>query len=258
MERNDIITAIIADDESLARNVIKKYLADFPQVEIICECATGLEALNKINEHHPDVIFLDIQMPDLDGLSLLNELKYPPLVIFTTAFNQYAIKAFEMSATDYLLKPFHKERFAQAMNKVLHQRNSPDELGKRLMSLQQSLNEMTRAEKKFQTRVVVKEKESFLFLTTEEIMWLEASGDYVKIHTREKSFLKNISLNELEAKLNPQIFVRIHRSTIVNISFIKEMKPYFNGEYHIYLRNGTELKLSRSHKEQLSQIIGAG
>src|SRR6185503_270035 len=132
MERNDTITAIIADDESLARNVIKKYLVDFTQVKIIHECANGLEALNKINEHHPDVVFLDIQMPDMDGLSLMSELKHQPNVIFTTAFNQYAIKAFEMSATDYLLKPFSKERFAQAMNKVLHQRNSPNDLGKRL------------------------------------------------------------------------------------------------------------------------------
>jgi len=256
MEKSEtIIKAIIADDESLARNVIKKYSSAFPQIKIIAECENGLIALNKINELHPDLIFLDIQMPELDGLSMLNELKQLPQIIFTTAFNQYAIKAFEINAVDYLLKPFDKDRFAQAIQKVIEQKNSPAFFQKQINNLQQSLDELLKGDKKFTSRILIKGKDGFSFLNVQDIVWFEAYSDYVKIHTKEKYFLKNISLNELETKLNPETFIRIHRSTIVNIAFIKEMKPYFNGEYYIYLTNGEKLKLSRSYKDKLKIII---
>ncbi len=256
MEKSEtIIKAIIADDESLARNVIKKYLSAFPQIKIIAECENGLIALNKINELKPDLIFLDIQMPELDGLSLLNELPQLPLIIFTTAFNQYAIKAFEINAVDYLLKPFDKDRFAQAIQKVIEQKSSPAHIQKQIKDLQNSLDEVLKADKKFTSRILIKGKDGYSFLNVQDIIWFEAYSDYVKIHIKEKFFLKNISLNELETKLNPEIFIRIHRSTIVNIAYIKEMKPYFNGEYYIYLTNGEKLKLSRSYKDKLKIII---
>jgi two-component system LytT family response regulator len=255
-KKETTVNAIIADDETLARNVIRKYLLSFPQIKIIAECSNGLAALNKINELQPDLVFLDIQMPDLDGLSLLGELKHLPLVIFITAFDQYAVRAFELNAVDYLLKPFDKDRFATAVKKVMEQKISPAFLEKKINSIQASLNQVLHSGENFISRILIKGKSGYSFLDVQEITWFEADSDYVKIHTREKVFLKNISLNELESKLNPGMFIRIHRSSIVNIKCIKEMKPYFNGEYHLYLTTGQELKLSRSYKDKVKQIIG--
>ena len=250
-----ILKAIIADDEPLARNVIRKYLSAFMQIKVIAECENGLIALNRINELQPDVVFLDIQMPELDGLSMLTELKQPPLIIFTTAFSQYATRAFEINAVDYLLKPFDKDRFTQAVQKAIEKGNSPVQIQKQINGLQHSLDELLKAGKKFTSRILIKAKDGYSFLSVEHIVWFEACSDYVKIHTRENVFLKNISLNALETKLNPETFIRIHRSTIVNIAFIKEMKPYFNGEYYIYLDNGEKLKLSRSYKDNIKNFI---
>jgi len=255
IKNETIVNVIIADDETLARNVIKKYLVSFPQIKIIAECANGLATLNKINELHPDLVFLDIQMPDLDGLSLLSELEQLPLVIFTTAFDQYAVKAFELNAVDYLLKPFDKNRFAIAVKKVLDQKIPPALLETKINSIQNSLDQVLQTGH-FISRILIKGKSGYSFLDVQEVSWFEADSDYVKIHTKEKVHLKNISLNELEAKLNPASFVRIHRSSIVNIKYIKELKPYFNGEYHLYLTTGQELKLSRSYKDKVKQIIG--
>jgi two-component system LytT family response regulator len=255
MEKTATIKAIIADDESLARNIIRKYLLDFPEINIIAECDNGLTALNTINELNPDLVFLDIQMPDLDGLSLLNELKEIPLIIFTTAFSQYAIQAFEKNAVDYLLKPFDKGRFAVAVEKAMEKKSSPSFLEKKINTLQTTLNQILDADKKITTRLLIKGKNAYSFLDVKDITWFEAHSDYVKIHTKEKYYLKNISLNELESKLNPQVFIRIHRSTIVNVSYVKEMKPYFNGEYHLFLTTGEKLKLSRSYKDKLKFII---
>ncbi len=253
---SNTLKAIIADDESLARDVIKKYIADFPDIIIIAECENGLAALNSINQLNPDIIFLDIQMPELDGLSMLSELKDLPLVIFTTAYNQYAIKAFEISAVDYLLKPFDKERFASAIQKVLARKNPAGHIQKQISDLQNSLTDYINAGKKFITRMLIKGNDAYSFLNLNDITWFEADSDYVKIHAKGKSYLKNISLNELEKKLDPAVFIRIHRSTIVNISYIKEMKPYFNGEYYLYLTGGEKLKLSRSYKDKIRLIIG--
>jgi len=256
MDLNTIsINAIIADDEVLARNVIKNYLAAFPQIKILAECENGLVALNKINALKPDLLFLDIQMPELDGFAVLSELKNPPLIIFTTAFNQYAVKAFENNAIDYLLKPFDQQRFSMAIRKILSQNATPPFWDNKIIALQATLDQLIDPDKKFITRLLIKETEGYSFLPVENIMWFEAYSDYVKIHTSEKMYLKNISLNELETKLNPRIFARIHRSTIVNISFIREMKPYFNGEYHLILINDDKLKLSRSYKDKLHSIM---
>ena len=248
------IKAIIADDESLARNVIRKYLEAFPQIEVAAECENGLVALNKINELSPDLVFLDIQMPDMDGLSMLSQLISPPMIIFTTAYNQYAIQAFELNAIDYLLKPFDHQRFAQAIHKMLEQHASPSSVENKLNKIQNTLDRILLPGKSFATRILIKEKNGYSFLKVQDIIWFEADGDYVKIHTAGKTHLKNSSLNELETKLNPQTFVRIHRSTIVNIAYIKEMKPYFNGEYNLHLTNGEKLKLSRSYKDKLKLL----
>ncbi len=251
----ELITCIIADDEMLARDVIRNFLSDFNEIKIIAECENGLTTLNTINELDPDLVFLDIQMPEIDGLTLLKELKKPPLIIFTTAFNQYAIKAFEINAIDYLLKPFDKERFSMAVTKVLNHKNDNTSIENKISTLQNSLNEFIHGDKKFVSRLLIKGNDAYSILNTRDVTWFEAYSDYVKIHTKEKTYLKNISLNELESKLDPSQFIRIHRSTMVNINYIKELKPYFNGEYHINLTTGEQLKLSRSYKEKISQIL---
>ena len=255
MKPNNTIKAIIADDELLARNVIKKYLIDFPEIELVAECDNGINTLNKINELGPDLVFMDIQMPEIDGLSVLKELKHMPLVIFTTAFNQYAINAFELHAIDYLLKPFDKDRFRQAIQKVIEHKGSLAYFERKINKLQQSLSDFMNIDNKLNSRILIKNNDSYSFINTSEILWFEAYSDYVKIHTLAKSFLKNISLNELESKLDPKQFIRIHRSTIINIHFIKEMKPYFNGEYFIFLNNGEKLKLSRTYKDKIKLLI---
>ncbi len=255
MEKESEITAIIADDESLARGVLKNYLSGFPMIRVVAECENGLIALNAISMHKPDLLFLDIQMPELDGISLLSELKELPLVIFTTAFNQYAIKAFELNAIDYLLKPFDRNRFNQAVKKVLDHRSMPSFLDHKIGNLQKSLDTLLEAGKKYMSRILIKGKTGYSFLNLQDVLWIEAYADYIKLHTNDKVYLKNISLIETETKLNPQHFIRIHRSSIVNISFIKELKPYTNGEYIIYLTNGEKLKLSRSYKDKISAII---
>lgn len=255
MNKETNITAIIADDELLARDVIKNFLADFPNIKVVAECENGLVALNAINELKPSLVFLDIQMPELDGLTLLKELKDPPLIIFTTAYNQYAIKAFDLNVVDYLLKPFDKERFSQAVNKVVNQTNDPSALLEKIDSLQHSLNEFIQGDKKYVSRLLIKGNNIYSILNAKDVIWFEAYSDYVKIHTKEKTHLKNISMNELEENLDPANFLRIHRSTIVNINFIKELKPYFNGEYYLILTTGDQLKLSRSYKDKINQII---
>lgn len=255
MEKEIIITAIIADDEPLARSVIKNYLSGFPMIRVIAECENGLAALNAINAQKPDLLFLDIQMPELDGISMLSELKELPLVIFTTAYNQFAIRAFELNAIDYLLKPFDRNRFSQSLKRVLEHRSLSSSMEDKISNLQNSLDTLLVTGKNFISRILIKGKSGYSFIHVEEVLWIEAYADYIKIHSKDKIYLKKVSLAETESKLNPQQFIRIHRSTIVNISFIKEMKPYTNGEYIICLTNGEKLKLSRSYKDKISSII---
>ncbi|MEO6130614.1 MAG: LytTR family transcriptional regulator DNA-binding domain-containing protein [Saprospiraceae bacterium] len=252
MENQEIqIRAIIADDESLSRDVIRNYLSAFPMVQVVAECEDGLMALNEINRLKPDLVFLDIQMPEIDGISLLGELNALPKIIFTTAYNQYAIKAFELNAVDYLLKPFDRDRFSQSMTRVLSHGNIPSSMEQKIMHLQQSMNQLMVSEKKYSTRILIKGKTGYSFLNLQDVLWIEAYSDYIKIHTKEKFYLKNLGLNEAESRLNPEHFVRIHRSSIVNISYIREMKPFTNGEYIISLTNGEKLKLSRSYKDKI-------
>jgi len=255
MENTKQISVLIADDESLARDVIRNYLSGFPMFSVIAECENGLNALNEINRLKPDLVFLDIQMPEMDGISMLSELKELPLIIFTTAYNQYAIKAFELNAVDYLLKPFDRDRFSQSIKRVLEHGTGSASMEQKLGSLQQSLNTLLESDKKYISRILIKGKTGYSFLNLQDVLWIEAYSDYIKIHVKDKFFLKNISLNDTEARLNPHQFIRIHRSSIVNISFIKEMKPYTNGEYLIYLTNGEKLKLSRTYKDKISGII---
>lgn len=250
------IRAIIVDDELLARRIIREMLADDTEVEIVAECVNGREAVEAIQTLKPDLLFLDIQMPEVAGFEALEALKGErmPIVIFVTAYDQYAVRAFEYHALDYLLKPFDRERFeaAVARAKAQTRRERNGELDRRILALLEALSN----ENKYLERLVIKNGGRVFFLETGEIEWVEAEGNYVRIHTEKKSHLLRETIGGLESQLDPKQFLRVHRSHIVRIDSIRELQPWFHGEYHIILHNGTKLTLSRNYREQLQHVLG--
>lgn len=258
------ISALIIDDEKLSRDVVKLYLEKHPDIRIIGECANGIDALNSILTKAPDLIFLDVQMPDLNGFELLRELEADktPMIIFITAYDQFALKAFEVNATGYLLKPFEQGRFDATVEKAItlfRQRQKP-ELEARIRSLLADYEQWKASSLKtvsYLSRILIRESKKAFFLKTADILYFEAFGDYVRACTAEKKHLFQDSLQHLESCLDPRQFIRIHRSAIVNIDAIKEMHPHFNGEYQVILKNDTQLKLSRSYKDNLKHIRGS-
>lgn len=255
------ITALVIDDEKLSRDLVKLYLGSHPNIELKGECANGLDALNLIGSEAPDLIFLDVQMPDLNGFELLRELQAErqPAIIFTTAYDQFAMKAFDVNAVAYLLKPFGRSRFDQAVRKavaLIAQRRQP-ELEQKLRNLLADYDTWKASASKtpaFLSRILIKEPKKAFFLKTRDILYFEAAGDYVSACTDQKKHVFHDSLQHLESCLDPQVFIRIHRSAIVNIDAIKEMQPHFNGEYLVILKNGDQLKLSRSYKDALKHF----
>ncbi len=245
------ITTIIVDDESLSVDVIAEYLKPFSNIEVVGKFTKSKLALEQIKTLKPDLLFLDIQMPKIDGFQLLQEVlaTYNPCVIFVTAFDQYAIKAFETNALGYILKPIDEQKFKLAVTKVIAQleQNHWQDLKDFLANYSIT--------KEYLTNVLIKEPNRLFYIPTEEILCFEASGDYVNVVTLAKNHLINESLTSLESKLNPNDFIRIHRSTIVNVHHIKEFQPYFNGEYNLILTNRNQVKLSRNYKENLNRIF---
>jgi two-component system LytT family response regulator len=259
------ISAIIIDDEIHARDIIKTYLKNHPDILITGETNNGFDAIQMILERQPDLIFLDIQMPELDGFAVLQSitgLEKIPVTIFTTAYDHYAIKAFEVNAVDYLLKPFQEERFGAAIAKAKKQiLNSQPEhfVYESIKKLIKHLDIHPRSPdtQKYLQRILIKETKRVFFIKTEDISWIGASNYYSKVYTKQgKKYLFNESLASLEKKLDSQQFIRIHRSSIVNIDSIKELIPHFNGEYHVILNDSTKLKLSRNYKENLNSLMG--
>ena len=250
------ISVLVVDDEPLAREKIRAMVRDDPEIEIIGECVNGREAIEAVEEHVPDLLLLDVQMPEVDGFAVLNALRssHMPLVIFITAYDQYAVHAFEVHALDYLLKPFDRERFAAALDRAKAQirRERDGHLDARILAL---LNQLE-AEAKYLERLVVKSGGRVFFLPTEEIDWIEAEGNYVSVHTPKKSHLLRETISSLEAQLDPKKFIRIHRSTIVNLSRVQELQSWSHGEYRVILYNGTELTLSRNYRENLQGALG--
>ncbi len=249
------IKTLIVDDEPLARDRVKRFLRDEHDICIIGECGNGREAVAAIKEHKPDLVFLDIQMPEKNGFDVVKSLsdKNMPSVIFVTAYDQYALQAFDVHALDYLLKPFNRERLHKA---VSHARDQIEtrrmgNLDERLASLIADL----RTEKKYLERLVVKSVGRVFFLKVDEIDWIEAAGNYVKLHTGREAHMIRETMNGIEAKLDPEKFLRIHRSTVVHIDRIKELHPMFSGDYAVILRNGTELALSRNYRERLLELF---
>lgn len=253
--------AIITDDEPLARDVISVLLRDYPQIEVVALCKNGNEAVDKIQEHCPDLLFLDIQMPDLDGFGILKKLDIEalPVIIFVTAYDQFALKAFEVHALDYLLKPFDRRRFDQAMQHALTR------LQEKLSDKgdwQQWAKPFSAAESPqqntFTTCLTVRDSGRLILVKTENLDWIGGAGDYTELHLVQhnvrKVFLHNETLSALEKKLDPQKFVRIHRSSIVQIDRVHELIPHLNGEYFVILQDGTRLKLSRGYRENLARL----
>lgn len=237
---------VIIDDEAPARNLLKEYIAAFEQLQIVAECKNGIEAIGIINVLQPDLIFLDIQMPGKTGFEVLQEVDYIPKVIFSTAYDKYALKAFEVNAVDYLLKPYTKERFSNAVQKILGEETNNL---KQVQQLTESFNTKTYPE-----RMLVEQGSKLVSITVTDVIWIEADGDYTKIHTTKQSFLSNKSMNELEQKLNPQLFQRVHRSAIISIAAIKEVYKEASGP-KVVLTNNVIVKVSRTYADALKKLI---
>jgi two-component system, LytTR family, response regulator len=251
IKKNRKIRALLIDDEPFARERLRQLLEGDPEIEIAGECGDGLAAVSMIKERSPDLLFLDIQMPELDGFAVLERVKDGgmPVVIFLTAYDKYAIRAFEACALDYLLKPCAEERFAKAVARAKAQLNLA--AGSPFASLG-SLEPET----KFLERIVVKSGGRIYFFRAEEIDWVEAQGNYVRIHFGDAAHLLRESLAAIERRLDPRRFIRIHRSTIVNVERIKELHPMFHGQYAVVLHSGTEITLSRRYRRNLEAVIG--
>lgn len=249
------IKTLIVDDEPIARDRVRRMLREETDVEIVGECGNGAEAVAFINENAPDLIFLDIQMPEMNGFEALRSITADkvPAIIFVTAYDQYAIQAFDVHALDYLLKPFNRERFGRAVMRAREQieKSQSGNIDERLASLIADL----KTGKKYLERLVVKSVGRVFFLRTDEIDWVEAAGNYAKLHVGRESHLIRETMNGLEAKLNPDKFLRIHRSTLVNIDRIKELHPLFSGDYTVNLKNGVELTLSRNYRDRLLELF---
>jgi len=248
---------LIVDDEPIAREGLRTLLAAEPGIEVIGECRNGREAIKAIREQVPDLVFLDVQMPRLGGFEVIAEIgaAQMPAVVFVTAYDQYAIRAFEIDALDYLLKPFDEERFQKTIVRVKRyfQSGSVHELNERLSAL---LKRLDRAEPKHLERVVIKSAGRIFFVDVEEIDWIEAAGNYVRLHVGDKAHLLRETMDALAAKLHADQFLRIRRSVIVNAERVKELQPLFKGEYQIILHDGTKLTSSRRYRAQLNPLLG--
>ena len=267
LESSAPVRILIVDDEPSAREILREMLNDEVQsgaVKIIGECADGREAVRLIQTAKPDIVFLDVQMPETDGFGVLSALSAEqlPIIIFVTAYDQYALRAFEFHALDYLLKPFDRERFDQAFKgaKTMLSQKRAGNLNDRIIALLEERKAPAVAQSasspKFLERLVIKAEGRVFFLRVEEIEWIEAEGNYVALHIEKKAYLFREAISVLETQLNPLIFQRIHRSTVVNIDCIKELQPMFRGEYSVVMRDGTQLKLSHSYRDKLQKHLG--
>jgi two-component system LytT family response regulator len=269
-----VLSTIIVDDEPLARKGLVVRLAEHKDINIVTECSNGREAIEAIRAYKPDLMFLDIQMPGLTGFEVIEEILKQglamPIVVFVTAFDQYALKAFEVHAQDYLLKPADEERLAQTMDKIRQSIKSEENaLHKsklvRLVSdvtgndCQQILNELANNEpvtiSSYSDILAIKDAGEVSRVPVKDILWVDAAGDYMCVHTDENTHILRKTMKQLEETLDPRIFIRSHRSTIVNKNYINKFCSQLNGEYYLVMTNGKELKVSRSYKDKVKQVV---
>jgi two-component system LytT family response regulator len=248
--------ALIVDDEPLARRSIRKHLKAFPEFEVAGECGDGESAVAAIREREPDLVFLDIQLPEFDGFDVIRSVgrEEMPVTIFVTAYDRYALQAFEAHALDYLLKPFSEDRFRDSL---LRARRTL-EMGKQQApnhQLSRLLDEINKR-KDYLERIPVPANGRFLFVSVQDLDWIEAEGNYLRLHGKSVSHLIRGNMNEMEKKLDPDRFMRIHRSTIVNLPRIREVQPWFHGHHRVIMTSGQELKLSRYQRDKLRLLLG--
>lgn len=243
------IQCIVIDDEKLARDLLNEFLDSYPEVEVIAQAAKGTEAVKLINEKEPDLIFLDVQMPGMDGFEVLEKIDHMPYVIFTTAYDQYAIKAFDNNAVDYILKPLDEERFKlaikRALDRINHDQNNLDQL----------LTNIKKKDEAYSSHLFVQKSEKLLNIPVNDIMHLEASGDYTVLTTPKDQFLSSSGIGKLEEKLNPEVFIRIHRSTIINLNYLKEIEKHFNGGLIVKMENGKTFPVSRTYAKLIRKKV---
>ena len=248
------IRSLIVDDEPLARKVLSNLLQNEPDIEVLGECADGQEALAAIRKQAPDLVFMDVEMPGLNGFATIKEVddQQKPVFVFVTAHEKFAAQAFDAQAADYLVKPFDKDRFHTAIEraKELVKEGKAQKLGKLITSLLSYF----KPETKRADRLIVKSGGRILFLKATDVDWIEAADNYVNLHVGKEAYMLRETMTALEARLAPDQFVRISRSAIVNIEQIRELKPLFHGDYAVILRNDTQLTLSRSHRAKLQQL----
>ena len=251
------IRVVVVDDEELGRDRLQTLLQMQPDVEVVAMCSDGASAVETIDRSRPDLVFLDVQMPGMDGFEVVANLEPSsmPAIVFVTAHDGYAIRAFEVHALDFLLKPFDQTRFEKALERARGQLARPAPAGPAMDSRIVSLLEELHEERKYPERLIIKSSGRVFFVRAEDVDWVEASGNYVKIHTKSEAHLLRESMKNMEGKLDPKIFVRIHRSAIVNIDRIKELEPWFHGEYIVILHDGTRLTASRVFSDRLSALI---
>jgi two-component system LytT family response regulator len=258
MANENKIKVLIVDDEPLARALIIELLKNFPEFQVIGECSDGKEAIKVLKRKSPDLVFLDVQMPGMSGLAFLEELKetFLPAIIFVTAYDQYAIRAFDFHAVDYLLKPFSQARFETALlrakERIQNQSQTDDMTGQQISSLLKNYQNRAAPLK----RLFLKDQGKIVLLDPEAINWIEADDKYIRLHTSEKKYFIRQTLNAVEAELDPQVFARIHRSFMVNLTRVSELRPMFNGEYMLILNDGTKLTLSRNYRDRFFDKFG--
>jgi two-component system, LytTR family, response regulator len=249
------IQTLIVDDEPLARDRVRQLLQTDQEFHVAGECRNGAEAVEAIRKARPDLVFLDVQMPEVDGFGVIEAIgaRNMPAVIFVTAYDKYALRAFDENALDYLLKPYDERRFQRAVQRVKDHlnRGNSGEVAHRMLAMLQDVS----PERKAMDRLVIKSDGRVVFLKTREVDYAEAAGNYLSLHVGKDTYLIRETMNAFEARLDPEKFLRIHRSTIVNIERIKEVQPWFKGEYVVTLRDGTELSLSRTYRDKLRQFL---
>lgn len=249
------IRTIIADDMPLARSRMRRFLKTDSEIEIIRECSRGGEAIEAINKLHPDLVFLDVEMPETTGFEVLKAINLEPMpvVIFVTAYDQFTLRAFDCHALDYLLKPFDEARLRRSLERAKRElkRTKQTDINRQLQNV--LLNGKT--EPKYLKRIAVKSGERTVFLPTEDIDWVSTAGNYLELHVGRQRHLIRERMCELEGRLDPAKFVRIHRLSLINIERVKELQPLFNGDYVVILRNGVRLTLSRTYREKLFDLI---
>jgi two-component system LytT family response regulator len=264
----EALRAIVVDDESLARRGLVLRLQEMPDVEVIAECANGREALQAIAERDPDLVFLDIQMPQMDGFDVICELQPDavPMIIFVTAFDHYAVEAFRVNAVDYILKPVDVERLQQAVARAADLRllNEPSLRKARLLACRDDARGIDRAVEHVQyetpgkhwpERLVIKDGAEFSLVDVADIRWIDAAGDYMCIHTADRTHIMRTTMKQLVSRLDPDTFLRIHRSTIVNVNFISGARSHLNGEYLLTVAGGSCLKVSRGYSHKIRSLL---